>query len=164
MVTLKKPDRIRAAGIVLHDDALLVMFRRKNGREYYTFPGGAVEKGESPEETVVREIKEETTIDVAVKRLCYELRRPDDSSYRDAREYFFLCAYTKGEPTLSADSIERKINDPEDNFFEPRWMKFADLQKDIPLFPTEVAAQLFHDIEHGFQNTPIRIEGVTIGG
>ena len=65
---------------------------------------------------------------------------------------------------LAHDSIERKINDPEKNYFEPKWMAFADLQKDIPLFPTEVASQLFRDLEHGFKNEPMRIEGTSIGG
>ena len=61
-------------------------------------------------------------------------------------------------------SIERKINDPEHNFFEPEWIACADVQKDTPLFPTEVATQLFNDLEHGFQDMPVPIEGTTIGG
>ncbi len=149
--------------MVLRGDALLVMFRRRDGREYYTFPGGMVEEGESSEETVVREIAEETSIAVTVERLCYELYWSGDIS-RNAREYFYLCTYTHGEPALAAESIERKINDSEKNFFEPRLVTISDLQKDIPLFPTEVAVRFFHDIVHGFQQMPLRIEGSTIGG
>lgn len=161
---VKKQGRVRSAGIVLHNDSLLVMFRRKNGREYYTFPGGMIEEEESPEAAVVREIKEETTIDIAVERLCYELRRPDDPSYQAAREYFFLCTYERGEPALAEESIERKINDLEHNFFEPRWIPIADLKGNIPLFPTEIATQLFHDLEHGFRSIPIHIEGRRLTG
>ena len=48
-----KTSRIRAAGIVLHNDALLVMYRRKYSDEYYMFPGGGVEVGELPKGTVL---------------------------------------------------------------------------------------------------------------
>lgn len=158
-----KADRVRAAGITILNDTLLVVYRRRDSREYYTFPGGMIEKDELPAEAVVREFKEETTIDVAVERLCYTLHRPGDA-HQDAREYFFLCTYVTGKPTLAEDSIERKINDPEHNFFDPRWVSITDLKGSIPLFPTEVAAQLFHDLEHGFQSTPVSIKGITIGG
>ena len=156
----KGSSRVRAAGIVLRDDMLLVTFRRRDGREYYTFPGGMIEENESPEEAVAREIKEETTIDVEVLNLSYELNRPGELP----REFFYRCKYIKGEPVLAQDSIERKINDPERNFFEPKWVKMADLQKDIPLFPIEVADRLFHDLEHGFQEEPVKVEGTIIGG
>jgi 8-oxo-dGTP pyrophosphatase MutT (NUDIX family) len=155
----KEPFRVRAAGIVIRGDDLLVMFRRRDGREYYTFPGGMIEKDESPEEAVVREIREEATIGVEVLELLYELNRPGELP----REFFYRCAYKTGEARLDPDSIEQKINDPKNNFFEPKWMKLIDLQKE-PLFPTEVAAQLFHDLKHGFQNEPVKIEGSTIGG
>ena len=164
MAPRAKPIRTRAAGIVLRDGMLLVMFRRRDGREYCTFPGGMIEKDESPEEAVVREIKEETTIEATVERLCYELRQAEGSPYRNMQEYFFLCAYDNGEPALAADSIERRINDLDRNYFEPKWMKISDLQKDIPLFPTEVAEQFFYDVEHGFPETPVMVEGNTIGG
>lgn len=163
----KKQDRVRAAGIVLHNDSLLIMYRRRDEREYYTFPGGMVEEGESPEEAVVREVQEETTITVEVERLCYMLRWPDNTR-RNARECFFTCTYKSGEPALAADSIERTLNEQannqERNFFDPRWVPMADLNGEIPLFPTEVAARLFYDLKHGFQSTPVSVEGITIGG
>ncbi len=159
----KKVHRIRAAGIVIRDGALLVMFRRRDGREYYTFPGGMVEEWESCEEAVVREIAEETSVRVVVETLCYELHWSGDTS-RNAREYFYLCTYIDGESVLAIDSIEQKINDPQINFFEPRFVTIADLKKNIPLFPTEVAMQFFHDVAHGFHDVPRQIEGGTIGG
>lgn len=35
----------------------------------WVFPGGGIEKGEAPEEAIIREIKEETNLDVSIKRL-----------------------------------------------------------------------------------------------
>jgi len=50
------------AGIVVKDGQVLLMHRFKNGEEHWVFPGGGQEEGETPEETVVREIEEETSM------------------------------------------------------------------------------------------------------
>ncbi len=157
----KKSNHDRAAGIVLRDDELLAMFRRKDGREYYTFPGGTVEEGESPEEAVVREIDEETTLVVDIADLLYELHREGEIP----RELFYRCTYRSGTPTLRSDSIEQKIQDREKNYFEPKWIHISDLtseSKNIPLLPAEVAQRLFHDLEHGFQAQTLIVKGEPI--
>ena len=62
---------IRAAGIVLKGDKVLLMHRVKNGDEYYTFPGGSVEENETIESAVLREILEETTLKVELGKEVY---------------------------------------------------------------------------------------------
>ena len=162
MLLVDVPNRIRVGGIVLHDEALLVMFRRREGREYYTFPGGGVEEHESLEDALLRELREETSVEVKLGMVRYELHRPEDTSLRNRREYFFVCTYVHGEPMLAQNSIEEKINDPQNNFFQPRWMSVADIRGGVvPLFPKEIAGRLFHDIEHGFQKAPVIVEADT---
>ena len=39
----------RAAAIVMKDNKILLMYRRRNGFEYYAVPGGHIENGEKPE-------------------------------------------------------------------------------------------------------------------
>ena len=63
----------RVAGIVEMNDGFVFMHRKnvkrnKDYEEYYTFPGGHLEEGETLEEGVIREIKEEFGIDVMVDR------------------------------------------------------------------------------------------------
>lgn len=51
----------RACAIVIDEvNHILLMHRVNNGREYWVFPGGSIEVGETPEEAVLRELKEET--------------------------------------------------------------------------------------------------------
>lgn len=56
---------IKCAGVILDNGKLLVV--RKKGSDVFLSPGGKVERGESLQDCVIREIKEE--IDVNVKNL-----------------------------------------------------------------------------------------------
>jgi mutator protein MutT len=62
---------IEAAGAaVFADDGRLVLLIKENyDRRRWGFPGGAVEPGETPEQAVVRETREETGVEVRVDAL-----------------------------------------------------------------------------------------------
>lgn len=90
-------ERIRVAGIIKINGGYAFMHRknvikRKDFREYYTFPGGGLEENETLEEGVKREIKEEFGINVKVIKKLYEMY----SEKFNQREYFFLCEYESG--------------------------------------------------------------------
>ncbi|MBI2095134.1 MAG: NUDIX domain-containing protein [Candidatus Omnitrophica bacterium] len=63
---------------------------------YWEFPGGKKDPGETFEECVVREIKEETGIDVRVEKKFMELKKtyPERVIWLN----FYLCAHLGGEP------------------------------------------------------------------
>lgn len=54
--------RVRASVVVIHNDKILTFLGidPSNQKEYFFLPGGAIESGESPVETAVRETFEET--------------------------------------------------------------------------------------------------------
>jgi 8-oxo-dGTP diphosphatase len=56
-----------AAAAVVDRDGRLLLVRENYDRRRYTFPGGAVEPGESPLDAVVRETLEETGVEVEVE-------------------------------------------------------------------------------------------------
>ncbi|MFJ5768718.1 NUDIX hydrolase [Psychrobacillus sp. NPDC093180] len=61
--------RVDVTYVLLFDDIEQNVLMVKNigtGDSYYTLPGGAVEKGETLKEAAVREVKEETGLDVQV--------------------------------------------------------------------------------------------------
>ena len=62
---------------------ILLVRHRKGNRQYWVLPGGRLEYGETFEECAVREIKEETGLDVEVERFLFlsEAIAPDRSRH-----------------------------------------------------------------------------------
>lgn len=135
--------RIRAVGIVVKGDDVLLMHRR-NIKEYFVFPGGGVEEGETIEQAVLRELKEETTLDVGIKKLLYRHVYDDGSE-----QYFFLCDYISGEPKLADDSVESKKMLGGNEYYRPVWVKIA-MMKGLLVYPLEIRDSVMNDAEQGF--------------
>jgi 8-oxo-dGTP diphosphatase len=84
----RKPGKVipttRVSVVVIGDDGKILLVRhRKGSRQYWVLPGGRLEYGETFDECAVRELKEETGLDVKVDRLIYlsEAIAPDRSRH-----------------------------------------------------------------------------------
>lgn len=73
----------RVSVIVVADEQILLVKHRKGNRQYWVLPGGRLEYGESFEECAVREMKEETGLEVAVDEFVFlsEAIAPDRSRH-----------------------------------------------------------------------------------
>ncbi|MBK9926595.1 MAG: NUDIX hydrolase [Anaerolineales bacterium] len=89
-------DRPRACAAVLHDDKILMVCHQIPSRTYWTFPGGGVNEGEPFDQAAVREVKEETGLDVKVIRLLFV------EDYEFGKSYCYLAELMNDniEPTL----------------------------------------------------------------
>jgi ADP-ribose pyrophosphatase YjhB (NUDIX family) len=70
--------------VVLKDDKEILLVRhRKGSRQYWVLPGGRLEYGETFHECAVRELREETGLDVEVERFLFisEAIAPDRSRH-----------------------------------------------------------------------------------
>ena len=117
--------RHTARGIVLKGDSILLMERWRQGLHYFSIPGGGIETGEAPEQTVKREIMEETAIEVNVgPRLIVMQDGP-------IKHEIYVCEYISGEPHLPATAPEAEHHD-DDNRFLPGWHPLSDIAN-LPL-------------------------------
>lgn len=99
--------RETARGVILQDSRLLLIRRTRQNSEgsidnWLSIPGGGLDPGETPEQAVVREMKEELGIDVDIKSLLAVQDVPSDES----RHYYFLCTIRSGEPHIQEESEE----------------------------------------------------------
>ena len=70
---VKSSNIIRVTAAILEKDGKILIAKRKTGDKLFAglweFPGGKVEEGETPEECMARELKEELDIEVEVGEL-----------------------------------------------------------------------------------------------
>ena len=71
------------------DKVLLIKRRTLPFKGYWALPGGRVDPGETVEQTIVREVKEETGLDVAVVRKIGEYH---EQGVQDGEEYDYYPA------------------------------------------------------------------------
>jgi ADP-ribose pyrophosphatase YjhB (NUDIX family) len=71
--------RVRVAGVLLQQRAILLVKHRKAGKEYWLLPGGGVALGESTQDALKREFSEELNIDVEIGVLLFVVETKKDS-------------------------------------------------------------------------------------
>jgi len=91
------------AAVIIRDGKILCVHRPENTKEYvslkWEFPGGKVEVGESREEALVREIREELSVDIEVSEFLMTV----EHAYPDFHltMHVFKCVLDQGEITLN---------------------------------------------------------------
>ena len=104
---------VAAGGLIINDkDEILLV---KNPRKGWEFPGGIVEQGETVPQGLMREIKEESGVDVEVINIVgIYSNTKKKKGYNGVEEIptivniDFICKYVSGELTTSDESIDVK--------------------------------------------------------
>ena len=100
--------RSRAVALVVRDGRILMERVCYFGREFYTVPGGGIEDGETPEQAVIRELKEECGLDGTIVRKLATQHKEDG-----AAEHSFEVAIPADQEAITGyDPEESKENPP----------------------------------------------------
>ena len=106
---MKPYPKITVDAIILFDKESIVLIKRKNPpyKDYWAIPGGFVELGETIENAVMREAKEETSLDIRPIKILNIYSDPN----RDPRGHIITVAYIceKIGGTLKANSDAKDI-------------------------------------------------------
>lgn len=111
---------IRANAIVVKDGKILLIHRKKNGDEYWVFPGGGIEENESGEEAVVREVKEETDLEVLEVREIFKAGNDDGRNHP-----YYVVAVGEGKPKMSTAAPE---SNTDIDWYNPEWVEMGQLE------------------------------------
>ena len=115
MAKQKYPEPTVGALIINQEDKMFLM-RTHKFRGRYVVPGGHIELGERMEEAVIREVKEETGLDVFDTRfLCFQEFVYDDAFWKRRHYIFFdfFCRTDSTEVTLNDEAEEYLWVEPE---------------------------------------------------
>lgn len=107
----------------------IVLIQRKNTPLGLALPGGFVDVGESVEDAVIREMKEEISLDVEIKELFAVYSDPArDKRFHTASVVYVCKAY--GTPIGADDAKEAMIVKPEDLELDKLVFDHGDILKD----------------------------------
>jgi 8-oxo-dGTP diphosphatase len=140
-----------ARAIVIHDGRLLAIRRRRGDERFCTLPGGGIDPGETGFQAAIREVSEETSLDVSVVRLIYT-----ETTERFGEQLYYLCRLIGDEaaqPVVRADSEEAADNAGGTNTYEACWLPLGSLETS-GLRSQAVLDAILTDIAGGFPLQP----------
>ncbi len=128
-----------AGGLIFNPEGKLFLMKSHKWRDKWVVPGGHIELGETIEESLIREVKEETNLDIYnIEFICFQEFIYDDLFWK-RRHYIFF------DYACKTDSTEVILN------FEAQeytWVLLKDRNKLQIDHYTEIAVQKYLDMKN----------------
>lgn len=137
----KRLFNMRIAGIAFREGHVLV--HRATHEQFWTFPGGTAEIGESSTDTLIREMKEETDAEIEVLRHLWTVENFLTFEGRDWHEIgvYYLMQMPDDFP-FASETIVHRVRDAK-NDLEFKWVPAEKARLEaLPLQPDFIPAQI----------------------
>jgi 8-oxo-dGTP diphosphatase len=141
--------RNRSGIILIEENKLALIERHRAGNHYFTFPGGGIDQGESPQETAVREAEEELGILVEVKQKVAEV------FFSKNTQHYFLVKKIRGEFGTGTGEEYGEYS-PIHGTYRPLLMPLAEVLNNNVL-PRELADLVVRFAKEGWPHEPVII-------
>lgn len=124
--------------VISSERKILLVKHRKGNRQYWVLPGGRLEYGETFQECAVRELKEETGLDVRVDKMIFvsEAIAPDRS--RHIVNVYLTAHIIGGVMALGNEPVLAGVD----------FVPIAELER-VTLYPP-VGRQILENLDNGF--------------
>lgn len=113
----------RVTGVLIEDEMILLVKHTQEVQtnRFWSLPGGKVERGETLDFAMKREMLEETGLNVEIEKLLYVCDKPEEEVSRI--HFLFLLRRISGVVTLPSNMYD------ENNITEIRFVPIAELQE-----------------------------------
>ncbi|MEK6645921.1 MAG: NUDIX hydrolase [Candidatus Firestonebacteria bacterium] len=105
--------RLRVAAILMDENRILLVRHMKSGKDYWLLPGGGVHYTENLETALKRELKEETNLDIQMRKLMFVNDSIPLDGHRHVLNFTFLCDIVSGTLKLIPEEVLKEAK-----FFE----------------------------------------------
>ena len=124
----------RVSAIIIESEKILLMHRIKPDSDYFVLPGGSVEENEDNISALIREIREETSLEIEVDKLLWQV----NNEFDERTQYIYLASKYSGNLELGSPEKDRQS---EDNKYVLEWRDIKDL-KTVKFFPSEIKTNI----------------------
>ena len=145
--------RIRAGIVLIERDKVALIERHRAGLDYYVFPGGGVDEGETTEQAAIREAMEELGIEVVIKQKLAIIH------FDQSRQVYYLAERVSGEfgTGTGEEFTDSDPNDPQEGIYIPIWMAIDELPSHEKIFPSDLAKMVVDSKTNGWMKEPVVI-------
>ena len=126
---MRKVQRVAAYAVIIRDDHILLsrLAERLTTKELWTLPGGGLEHGEDPRDAVVREVHEETGLDVQIGETARVYSSHQRNTWRQGRRADAHALRIVYDGWVAVDAPEPRVVEVDGSTVEAAWKPLADV-------------------------------------
>lgn len=144
-----KITRPRVAAILIENHQMAMIERQRSGKLFYVFPGGHVEPGETLEQALVREVKEELGLEVIVGGQVAEF------TYKNRLHYYYQVSQLGGTFGSGTGKELARLPSDERGSVKPCWLP-VDRLTDFLIYPVVMAELILRSYKQGWPDQVFR--------